>query len=326
MRAGIFGVGHVHSESYVGNLRASAGVEFVGASEQDTRMLEEWTARHGAAGFASDDELIAAGVDFGIVCSPTNAHLPTVERMAAAGVHILCEKPLATNAADAKRIVDVCDEAGVMLMTAFPMRFSPSLATGAKWIRDGRIGDVLAITGTNRGHLPTDYAPWFADPVLAGGGAVMDHTVHLADVMRWWLGDEPNEVYAETNKILHPEVAVETGGLVTLGFSDGVFATIDCSWSRPDNYPTWGGLEIEVVGSDGVFTIDAFAQRFDVWSKGTTSWIDWGSDTNQLMIDHFAGAVRGDHPLAVSGQDGLRATEVALAAYRSAERGQPVGV
>jgi predicted dehydrogenase len=326
MRAGIFGVGHVHSESYVGNLRAAPGVEFVGAADTDRTMLADWTERHHAFGYSSDNELIAAGVDLGIVCSPTNAHLPTVERMAAAGVHVLCEKPLATNAADAQRIVDVCANAGVLLMTAFPMRFSPSLATGAEWIRDGRIGEVLAITGTNRGHLPTDYAPWFADPDLAGGGAVMDHTVHLADIMRWWLGNEPDEVYAETNRILHPEVAVETGGLVTLGFENGVFATIDCSWSRPDNYPTWGGLEIEVVGTEGVFTVDAFAQRFDVWSNGKTSWVDWGSDTNQLMIDHFVGAVRGDHPLAVTGYDGLRATEVALAAYRSAERGQPVVV
>lgn len=326
MRAGIFGVGHVHSESYVGNLRNSPGVEFVGASDVDPAKLAEWTARHGAAGFGSDEDLIAAGVDFGMVCSPTNAHLATVERLAAAGVHVLCEKPLATNAAEARRIVDVCDQAGVKLMTAFPMRFSPSLTTGAEWIAEGRIGKVLSIAGTNRGHLPTDYAPWFADPELAGGGAVMDHTVHLADIIRWWLGDEPQDVYAETNHILHPQVAVETGGLVTLGFDDGVFATIDCSWSRPHNFPTWGGLEIEAVGTDGVFTVDAFAQRFDLWSQGSTTWVDWGSDTNQLMIDHFVGAVRGDHAVLVTGRDGLRATEIALAAYRSAAAGQPVVV
>jgi predicted dehydrogenase len=301
-------------------------VELVDISETDPVMRSEWTKRHDAVGFAADAELIAAGVDIGVVCSPTNAHLPSVELMAEAGVHVLCEKPLATNAADARRIVEVCEAVGVKLMTAFPMRFSPSLRTGAEWIADGRIGKPLAITGTNRGHLPTGYAPWFADPQLAGGGAVMDHTVHVADVIRWWLGADPDEVYAETNRILHPEVDVETGGLITIGFPGGMFATIDCSWSRPDNYPTWGGLEIEVVGTEGVFTVDAFAQRFDLWSKGESSWVDWGSDTNQLMIDHFVGAVRGDHALEVTGRDGLRATEIALAAYRSAAAGQPVGL
>jgi predicted dehydrogenase len=310
----------------VHNLRRSPGVELIGISETDPVMRREWTDRNDAVGFATDAGLIEAGVDLGVVCSPTNAHLQSVELMAAAGIDVLCEKPLATNVADARRIVEVCEAAGVKLMTAFPMRFSPSLRTGAEWISEGRVGELLAITGTNRGHLPTGYAPWFADPVLAGGGAVMDHTVHVADVIRWWLGSDPDQVYAETNKILHPEVDVETGGLITIGFSGGAFATIDCSWSRPDNYPTWGGLEIEVVGTEGVFTIDAFAQRFDMWSKGTTTWVDWGSDTNQLMIDHFVGAVRGDHPLAVTGRDGLRATEIALAAYRSATEGQPVAL
>jgi predicted dehydrogenase len=121
-------------------------------------------------------------------------------------------------------------------------------------------------------------------------------------------------------------VDVETGGVVTVTFDDGVVATIDCSWSRPDNYPTWGGLTIEAVGTEGVFAIDPFAERLEMWSHGTTTWVDWGHDPNRSMIEHFVGAVRGEHPLAVTGVDGLRATEVALAAYRSASAGQPVEV
>ncbi len=113
---------------------------------------------------------------------------------------------------------------------------------------------------------------------------------------------------------------------MTVGFDNGTFATIDCSWSRPDGYPTWGGLTIEAVGTEGVFTVDAFADRLDVWSRGDQTWIDWGADADQAMIDHFIGAVRGEHPPAVTGIDGLRATEVALAAYRSVSAGQPVEV
>jgi predicted dehydrogenase len=326
MRAGVFGVAHVHAEAYVGNLRAVPGVEFVGASDADRDTLASWSQRHDAVGFPSDLELIDAGVDVGIVCTATNEHLSTVERLAAAGIHVMCEKPLATQYEDAQAIVDVCREAGVLLMTAFPMRFSPALTAGADWIAQGRIGDVLAITGTNQGRIPIDHAAWFADPVAAGGGAVMDHTVHLADIMRWWLGAEAVEVYAETNQILHPQVSVETGGLITVGFVGGVFATIDCSWSRPGNYPTWGGLAIEAVGTEGVITIDAFAQRLDVLSRGATTWVDWGSDANQLMVDHFVAAARGEQPLAVTGKDGLRATDVALAAYRSVASGQPVAL
>ena len=63
-----------------------------------------------------------------------------------------------------------------------------------------------------------------------------------------------------------------------------------------------------------------------MWSKGTTEWLDWGHDPNRSMIEHFVGAVRGEYPLTVTGIDGLRATEVALATYRSAATGQPVEV
>jgi predicted dehydrogenase len=162
--------------------------------------------------------------------------------------------------------------------------------------------------------------------MAAGGGAVMDHTVHLADIMRWWLGAEAVEVYAEINHVIHPEAQVETGGILTLTFDTGVIATIDCSWSRPDNYPTWGGLSIEALGTEGVFAVDAFAERLDVWTGASAKWVDWGYDPNRSMIEHFVGAVRGDHALIVTGIDGLRATEVALAAYRAVESGQPAEV
>lgn len=325
-RVGIFGVAHVHADAYMANLEAVDRVEIIGASETDPSLRNGWAERHAAPVFTRHEALVAAGIDAAIVCTTTNEHRPVVERLAAAGVHVLCEKPLATTVEDARVIVEACAASGVLLMTAFPMRFNPSLVAGRAWIDESRIGELLAFAGTNQGRIPTDYAEWFADPVAAGGGAAMDHVVHLVDIMRWWTESDPVEVYAATNRILHPDVSVETGGVVTVGFDNGVFATIDCSWSRPDGYPTWGGLTIEAVGTGGVFTIDAFAERLDVWSRGDEKWTDWGSDANQAMVDHFIGAVRGEHPLAVTGTDGLKATETALAVYRSVAAGQPVEV
>lgn len=325
-RVGIFGVAHIHADGYLANLEAVDGVEIVGVSEIDSSLRTAWSQRHAEPAFATHEALVAAGVDAAIVCTTTNEHREVVEQLAAANVDILCEKPLATTVADSQAIVDVCVASGVLLMTAFPMRFNPSLVAGRDWIDEDRIGAILAFAGTNQGRIPTHYAEWFADPAAAGGGAVMDHVVHLVDIIRWWMESEPVEVYAMTNRVLHPDVAVETGGIVTVEFDNGVFATIDCSWSRPDGYPTWGGLTIEAVGTGGVFTIDAFAERLDVWSRGDAMWTDWGSDANQTMIDHFIGAVNGEYPLEITGADGLRATEVALAAYRSVTAGQPVEV
>jgi len=322
-RVGIVGLAHVHASAYAAILADLDDVEFVGVSEPRPELRNGWTS-----GEVFDDinALIRARVDAVIVCTQTNEHLAAVRQLADAGVDVLCEKPLATTVDDAREIVEVCDRAGVKLMTAFPMRFSPPLIEGAQWVDEQRAGSVLAFMGTNNGRIPTDHAAWFADPVAAGGGAVMDHVVHLVDIMRWWLGAEPIEVYADINKVFHPEVLVETGGVVTVTFDDGVIGTIDCSWSRPDNYPIWGGLTIETLGTEGVFAIDAFAERLEMWSRGTSKWVDWGHDPNRAMIEHFIGAVRGDHSLAVTGVDGLRATEVALGTYRSAIAGQPVEV
>ena len=323
-RVGIVGLAHVHAGAYADILASTDGVQFVGVSEVDEGLRTRWEGSAIGTTYERATDLIGAGLDAAIVCTATNEHREAVERLAAAGVDVLCEKPLATTLEDSRAIVETCDRAGVSLMTAFPMRFSAPLLEGARWIAEERIGSVLAFTGTNNGQIPTDHAAWFADPVAAGGGAVMDHTVHLVDIMRWWLGSEPVEVYAETNQILHPDAAVETAGIITVTFADGVVATIDCSWSRPDGYPTWGGLTIETVGTAGVFAVDAFADRLDMWSGGVNRWVDWGQDANRAIIEHFIGAIRGDHPLAVTGVDGLRATEVALAAYRSAAAGRPV--
>ncbi|MCL1587269.1 MAG: Gfo/Idh/MocA family oxidoreductase [Actinomycetia bacterium] len=322
-RVGIVGLAHVHAAAYAAILTDLDDVELVGVSEPRPELRNGWTS---SDVFDDIDALIRARVDAVIVCTQTNEHLAAVRHLADAGVDVLCEKPLATTVDDAREIVEVCDRAGVKLMTAFPMRFSPPLIEGAQWIDERRAGSVLAFMGTNNGRIPTDHAAWFADPVAAGGGAVMDHVVHLVDIMAWWLGAEPIEVYADINKVFHPEVLVETGGVVTITFDDGVIGTIDCSWSRPDNYPVWGGLTIETLGTEGVFAIDAFAERLEMWSRGTSTWVDWGHDPNRSMIEHFIGAVRGDHSLAVTGVDGLRATEVALGTYRSAIAGQPVEV
>jgi len=324
IRVGVLGLAHVHAAGYIDVLMALDDVEFVGASEPDGLLRSRWADESGLPAFEAHGSLISAGIDAAIICTATNEHRPVVEQLAAAGIPVLCEKPLATTLEDAHAIVRACEAADVLLMTAFPMRFSPPLIEGAAWVEEARIGSVLAFTGTNNGCIPTDHAAWFADPVAAGGGAVMDHTVHLVDIMRWWLRSEPTEIFAETNQVMHPDADVETGGILTVIFANGVIATVDCSWSRPKGYPTWGGLTIEAVGSEGVFAVDAFAERLEMWSRGTTSWVDWGSDPNLAMIEHFIGAVRGEYPLAVTGVDGLHATEAALAAYRSVETGQPV--
>jgi predicted dehydrogenase len=134
-------------------------------------------------------------------------------------------------------------------------------------------------------------------------------------------------VYAQFNRILHADkVEVETGGLVMLTFANGTFAAIDCSWSRPLGYPIWGGLALEIVGERGVVTADGFRQNLiNYGDRDTlTSWLPWGSDADRGMVAEFVSAIREGRAPAVIGEDGVKAVEIVVAAYRSAETGQVV--
>lgn len=329
IKIGILSFAHHHGEAYISNLRRMEGVELLGVSDDDPMRGQTIAAQNQAQYFHTYEDLIEAKPDGVIICTENNRHRPLVEMAASRGIHILCEKPIATTLEDARAIVDTCDQAGVILMTAFPMRFSAPLLEIKARLEHGDLGDIYCFNATNQGELPTKHRAWFVDPELAGGGAIMDHTVHLVDIMRWFTGSEVESMYARSNKIFHAnEVEVETGALEMLTFENGVFATIDASWSRPQYWPTWGGLTFEMVTQRGAVVVDAFRQNLNVyrheWQR--SNWAYWGSDMNHAMVSEFASAIRENRPPTVTGVDGLRAVEATLAAYESDRTGQTVQV
>lgn len=327
MKIGILSFAHHHAEAYIANLRAIPGVEVCGVADEDPQRGARFAQAYGVPFFPNYEALLASKPDGVIICSENTRHLPLVQMAASSGVNILCEKPLATTLADARAVVDVCERAGVLLMTAFPMRYSTPLQEVKARLDSGELGQVYCFNATNQGELPTKHRGWFVDPKLAGGGALMDHTVHLVDIMRWYVGSEAAEVYAQSNKIFHAnEVEVETGGLEMITFQNGVFASIDASWCRPQYWPTWGGLTFEMVTERGAVIVDGFKQNITVYSHANQRpvWQYWGSDMNQAMVAEFIAAMREGREAGVTGVDGLRAVEVTLAAYESVRTGQPV--
>ncbi|MEO5888119.1 MAG: Gfo/Idh/MocA family oxidoreductase [Anaerolineales bacterium] len=329
IKIGILSFAHHHGEAYISNLRRIEDVELLGVADDDFPRGEKISSQNEARFFPSYEALLEARPDGVIICTENNRHRSLVEMAAARGVHVLCEKPIATTLEDARSIVEACDKAGVLLMTAFPLRFSAPLLEIKARLDNGDFGDVYCFNATNQGELPTKHRAWFVDPELAGGGAIMDHTVHLVDIMRWFTGSEVETMYARSNKIFHAqEVEVETGALEMLTFENGVFATIDASWSRPQYWPTWGGLTFEMVTQRGAVIVDAFRQNLNIYRHNwqRSNWSYWGSDMNQAMVGDFAAAIRENRPPRVTGVDGLRAVEATLAAYESDHTGQTVKV
>lgn len=329
LRMGVLSAAHHHAESYLAVLAAMPSVELVGLSDEDPDRGRRLAASNAAPFYQTEAALLEASLDGVIVASVNSEHRRLTELAAAARVHVLCEKPLATTLEDGRRMVAACHDAGVRLMTAFPMRFSPLLVALEDAVRNGQLGEIVALEGVNTGKVPDIHRSWFVDAALAGGGAVADHVVHLADVYRWLTGSEVAEVYAVANRLLQGRfAAVETGALVSLRFANGVVATIDCSWSKPRSYPTWGGLSLEIIGTGGVVSTDAFGQHLALYGNtdNPTSWPFWGSDPDAAMLGDFVAAIRDDREPAVTGIDGLRALEIVEAAYRSIDVGQPVAL
>ncbi len=149
------------------------------------------------------EELLAQGVDAVVVTSENARHRALVEQAAAAGAHVLCEKPLATTWEDGLAMRAAADAAGVLLMVAFPVRFAGTFARLSATKRAGRLGEVLSVRGANNGMLPLTRS-WFTEPELSGGGAIVDHVVHIADLLDALLDGTPAvTVTAVTNRVLH---------------------------------------------------------------------------------------------------------------------------
>jgi predicted dehydrogenase len=324
VRVGLAGVAHGHAWSYLAGLQALPGVSVRALYDDDVTRGEAAAARTGIPFVSDYATFLGTGLDAVVVASENARHRALTEAAAARGCHVLCEKPLATTLADARAMVEACRRAGVLLATAFPVRFVPAMTEARAILQSGAIGEVLGIRGTNRGTMP---GGWFVDPALSGGGAVIDHTVHVVDLVRWMLGQEVVDVAARLATRFHP-IPVEDTGLLLLRWAGGAVMSLDTSWSRPRSFPTWGDVTLEFVGTDGVLAVDAFRSRVVVYrdDMGKAVYQDYGPSMNDRLVAAFVQAVQGDTVEIPTGDDGLRATAVALAAYRSAAVGQPVPV
>jgi len=325
-RIGIFSFAHLHADSYASALVSSGEIEFVGIADPNVDRGQAKAQQFGTTYFPTTESLLEKQLDGAIICSENALHRSLVEASAHAGVKaIICEKPIATSREDAESMIACCAAHSAYLGIAFPCRFSPVFTQLRSLVQQNGLGDILAIRGTNRGRNP---GGWFNDKALAGGGAVIDHTVHVADLNRLLLGKEATEVYAEIGNGFYKGDFDDTGFL-TITYDDGVFATLDTSWSRPQTFPTWGDVTLQIVGTTGVVDVDLCAQamtHYDDKNKAILS-SGWGSNFDALMIAEFLRVVQGQpSQILATGEDGLRALDVALAAYKSAEVGQPVKV
>lgn len=317
-----------HARSYAAALQRSRGGRLVGVYDGSPQLGGPFAERLGVPFDADPDRLLGrlgGGLRpaAAVVCSATAGHRDLVELAASHGVHVLCEKPLATTVADAEAMVATCAEHGVQLHTAFVSRFYPALLDARDVVARGELGRVRGMVGGNRGRPPLTprYPSWITEAGPAGGGALIDHSVHVLDAMRFVTGLEAREVLAET-ATLFVDTEVEDSALVSVVFEEGVPASIDPSWSVTPESPWDYDFYLRLLGSEGSLTIATGRESLAVSGRHdgrTHAHVPFEPDIDQAMVEAFLRSVAHGRVLdpCATGEDGLRAVEVACAAYVS---------
>lgn len=324
IKIGIISFEHMHAVSYTTELMQTEGVEVVGIADADRTRGQKMAQRFKVPYFESEAALLEEPLDGVVICTNNKMHSSAAIAAANKGKHILVEKPFAITMEEAEAMLEATKANNVKIMTAFPVRFNPNILEAKRIVDAGEIGQIMCITGINHGKIPSG---WFLDPELSGGGGVMDHTVHLADLMRWFTGSECESVYCESGELLHNK-GIDDCGIVNLTFENGVFATIDCSWAHHENYEIWPEVYMEIIGDKGVLEISAFGQVIKVYDveERTIQDISWNEGGDEGLIREFVRVCQAGKEPLVTGYDGMKAAEIALAAYESTRRHQVVSI
>lgn len=265
-----------------------------------------------------------------VIATPDKFHAEAICAAAAAGKDILCEKPLATNLSDAHAALQAVARAGVRLQIGFMRRYDPGYVAAMKCIEGGEIGDPVIFKSVGRDK---DAPPLAAYQSNVNGMLFYNNTIHDFDLARWLVMDEVTEVQAYTTVAIRPEVAQYNdvvASVVNLKYSRGAIGNIESYVQAIYGYD----VRTEIVGSKGSVFVGSVAAK-------TTSELLTATGRTQSLADHFltrfadayVAEIRdfvhnmlNDRPPRVSGEDGLMALAIAVAAENSHLHGTPCGI
>ncbi len=312
------------------NLVRLSEAQLVAVVDEEGAARDRACAELGARGFRSLEEALErAAVDAVCVATPTFAHRDAVVLAADAGKHVFCEKPLALTLTQAQEMLQATRRAGVVLQVGFMRRFDPEFRAARECVASGELGRLVFVRSITRGPgLPPRWA-W--DPAK-GIGLLAEVCSHDFDTLRWLSGSEFRSVFARVAVRKAREAAVEQPGfydvaLVTAELEDGTLGSVE--GACPVDYGYDARLEVLgtegmlAVGSVGPGTYTQVTRDGRVVQHTFRSWRDRFQEAYRAEMWHFLQCVREGRTPEVTGLDGLRALEAALAAVESARSGQP---
>jgi predicted dehydrogenase len=313
-----------HAPAYV----SAVGVSLLAVSDLDPSRAENVSAITGAATRGLEEILADPAIEAVDVAVPTEEHERVSNLALSAGKHVLVEKPITTSLEAAHRLMVQAAQQNLTLMVGHVRRFDPRYLAIAEELAAGSVGTPRYMRRAERQWLPFSGDAWsWSGP---GGGVLMDVGVHVADLVRWLLG-EPTVVYATTRHI-RPE-AREWGDhvFVTFGLGDSVTAVGEASWAHPQSFATFYG-SLEIVGSDGILNLrDAEGPLLIIGPDGVEHprfgpLLSTIPSAFSAQLEHFASVVAGEIEPHQTASDATRSLLACLAAAESIETGSPVSL
>lgn len=329
-------IANIHMESYNRFVPDAQIVAVYGRNPEKARAFAE---AHGIPASYSDlDEVLekeeAQVVD---ICLPNYLHHEACLKAAAAGKHVIIEKPLAVSLEQADEMIEACSSRGLKLMYAEELCFAPKYERVRQMVQAGAVGDVYMLKQSEKHNGP--HSPWFYKKETAGGGVMMDMGCHAMAWFRWMTGRaQAKSIYSDMKTVFHKEITDCDDNTVTIvEFENGVTCVAEDSWAKH------GGMDdkIEVYGTKGVSYADLFqgnsALTYSVDGYGyamekagdTKGWTFtiFEEEFNQgypQELAHFISCVREDKEPLVTGKDGRAVLEMIYGAYLSAKTGAKV--
>ena len=324
--------GGLHARVY----SESAKVRLAAVCDVDEQRARDLGSKFAAESYTDLNKMLARDdIDAVSIVTPDFAHTDIALAAIRAGKHVLVEKPLATTSAECRRIIDAANAAGVKLMVDFHNRWNPPFCSAKASIDKGEIGSVRLIYYrlSDTIFVPTEMLSWASKSTVAW--FIGSHSL---DTVTWLIGDKVESVYAVSRSVVLKGKGIDTPDFyeVILEFAGGAVAVVENCWILPNSLPNIIDLKCEIVGSEGALYVDGSSHRTLERYAGGKAWypdvLVMPEVRGRQMgfaaesIRHFIDCVVDNIEPSVTGEVGLRITELIEAVERSIAAGARVSL
>ncbi len=311
LRFAIVGTGAI-AGAYEAAFASTKAAEIAAVCDTNVVSAEAYAGRVGCDAYGSVRTLLdGAEFDAAIVCTPPATHEAIACQLMQAGKHVLCEKPLAVSALEARRMLEVGMRSGVILTMASKFRFARDVRKAREIVKDGLIGDLVFAESVFTSHVDMSKR-WNSNAAISGGGVLIDNGTHSVDILRYFLGNLRDIQIIEGRRM--QGLPVEDTARLFVHNDEGVMGSADLSWSIDKELETY----LRLYGSSGTILVGWKESKYR--RHGEPEWHTFGTGYDKIQafrdqIENFCDAVRGDGNLVVTPRDALASVEVIQAAY-----------